>query len=140
MALVSGSALAGLSMENYSPSIAGLLAGEALKAVAPCYIKSDGLVYECLAGSGTAGSMPMGFTPRQYASGEPVTLFGEGAIFQFNSSLTIGGKLYISNTSAGMLDTAATLGDKAGVAVAINAKDIIVVRADGRGMSTPGGA
>ena len=133
MSLVSGSSRASLGDRNGAPVITGLFAGEALKAVAPCYIKSDGKVYECLGTSGSAASAPAGFTARQTAVDEPVTLFGAGAVFQYGgTSLTPGALLHLSAAAAGMLDSAATIGDKHGVAVAIDAKNIMVTRADGR--------
>jgi len=132
MSLVTGSVYAGLSDRNGAPVISGLFAGEALKAAAPCYIKSDGEVYECVGTSGSAASCPMGFTPRSYLENEPVSLYGAGAIFQYNASLTKGAVLYINATAAGMLDTAKTIGDKHGVAVALDANNIIVTRSDGR--------
>ena len=133
MSLVSGSARASLMDQNTAPVLAGLFAGEALKAVAPCYIKSDGKVYECLGTSGSAASAPAGFTARQTDTDEPVTLYGAGAIFQYGgTTLTPGAKLFLSASDAGLLDSAASIGDKHGVAVAIDAKNIMVTRADSR--------
>lgn len=107
-----------------------LFAGEALDALAPCYIKnSDGKVYHS---NGTAATEPAGFdgfTPKAYAAGDAVTLYGIGLMARYaDGTLTPGQKLYIAAT-AGRLDTAATTGDAVGVARAINASDIRVTRA-----------
>lgn len=111
------------------PPIAGdLYAGEALLAVAPCYIKAaDGLVYQSNGTAANAAAGFDGFTPRAYGIGEAVTLMGVGAQFGYSTGLTPGATLYIAAT-AGRLDTAATTGDAVGVAKAINATMIRVTR------------
>jgi hypothetical protein len=132
MSLVTGSANVSLDMVSAqkAPFIAGLVAGEAIHAGAMCYIKSDGDVFECLGTSGSAASCPFGIAPRQYNTDEAVTLFGEGTRFQYSSGLTPGARLYLNVSVAGAYDTAATLGDKVGVLAAVNATDVIVIRAD----------
>jgi hypothetical protein len=133
MSLVSGSSRASLAQQNGAPVITGLFAGENLKAAAPCYVKSDGKVWECVGTSGSAASAPFGFTARQANTDEPVTLYGAGAVFQYGgTTLTPGAQLYLSASDAGLLDTARQIGDKDGVAVAIDAKNIMVTRADAR--------
>lgn len=109
--------------------ITGLTAGEDLLAVAPCYIKtSDGLVYMS---NGTAATEPAefaGFTPRATKSGQPVTLFSDGACFRYAAFTgQAGDKLYIGAT-AGRLDTAATTGDAVGVARVLDAERIQCTR------------
>jgi len=110
------------------PASLGLVAGEALLAAAPCYIKaSDGRVFMS---NGTAATEPAktdGFTGRNYAAGEPVTLWGRGVIFEYGAGLTPGGLLFIGAT-AGRLDNAATTGDAVGVARVINATHIRITR------------
>jgi hypothetical protein len=112
------------------PPLSGdLYAGEALLAVAPCYIKAaDGKVYMSNGTAANEAASFDGFTPRAYAAGEAVTLLGIGAQFGYSSGLTPGARYYIGAT-AGRLDTAATTGDAVGVAKAINATDIRVIRA-----------
>lgn len=131
MALVTIASDASLDAASaeFAPQRSGLVAGEALLAFAPCYIKnSDGLVYMS---NGTAATEPAGFdgvTPKAYASGDSnVTLFGIGVKMRYATGLTPGAKLYIGAT-AGRLDTAATTGDAVGVARAINATVIRVTR------------
>ena len=131
MALITGSAYAGLSDRNGAPVISGLLAGEAIKAAAPCYIGSDGEVYECTGVSGSA-SRVIGFAACQRDEGEPVSLYGAGALFQLGgTSMTVGSELFLSDTDAGYLEDGAAAGDKGAVALAISTKDIIIVRANG---------
>lgn len=111
------------------PASLGLVAGEALDAAAPCYIKaSDGKVYMSSGASATEVAELDGFTGKSYAIGEPVTLFGKGTIFEYAASgLTIGAPLYIGAT-AGRLDDGTTTGDAVGVARTITAKHIRVTR------------
>ena len=133
MALVTRATTASMDASTgmFAPQITGLIAGEALDVVAPCYIKaSDGKVYMS---NGTAATEPAkfhGFTPRAVGIGQPVTLFALGARFGYGSGLTIGAKYFIGAT-AGRLDTAATVGDAVGAAFAVTATDIICTRAAG---------
>ena len=107
------------------PQIAGLKAGEDLLACAPCHIESDGLIYMSNATADDADAAIHGWTTRQANAGEPVTLVGEGARFNYAAGLTPGAKLYLGATD-GRLDAAATVGDTVGVAFAVTATDIVV--------------
>lgn len=93
-----------------------LYAGEALDAVAACYIKAaDGKVYMS---NGTAATEPAkfdGFTAKAYAAGEACALYAAGARFLYGSGLTVGTDLFVAAT-AGRLDTAATTGGVRAVA------------------------
>lgn len=113
----------------YANQITGLLAGEDLAVAAPCYIKSsDGKLYLSLGTAANEAAEIVGFTARAAKAGEPVTVFGVGARFRYAASgLTAGDKYYLA-TTAGKLDTATTTGDSVGVAQAINATDIRVIR------------
>lgn len=113
---------------NQIPASLGLIAGEDLLTAAPCYIKAaDGRVYMS---NGTAATEPAetdGFTAKAYLAGEPVTLWGRGAIFEYGTGLTPGAVYFIGATK-GRLDTAATTGDAVGVARSINTTHIRVTR------------
>jgi hypothetical protein len=113
----------------YASQITGLLAGEDLLCAAPVYIKSsDGKLYLSNGTAANEAAEIVGFTARAAKAGEPVTVFGVGARFRYAASgLTPGDKYYIGAT-AGRLDTAATTGDAVGVAQAITATDIRVIR------------
>lgn len=92
-------------------------AGEALDAIAPCYIATTGKIYM---GDGTAANVKTvirGWTPKAYALGaKNVTLHvGSGIRYQYGTGLTPGAILYLAATK-GRLDTAATTGDAVGVA------------------------
>lgn len=107
----------------------GLVAGEALDVVAPCYIKtSDGKVYMSNGTGANEAAEFVGFTPRAVAIGQPVTLYSIGARFGYGSSLSPGAKLYVSAT-AGRLDDAATTGGGTPIAIVMNATDIVCVAA-----------
>jgi hypothetical protein len=115
-----------------APHIAGdMLAGEALLACSPCYIKaSDGKVYMCNAtAAATETTRLAGFAPRAVVAGQVVELFGLGTRMRYAASgLTPGAILFLGAT-AGRLDTAATTGDAVGVAQAVTDTDIRVTRA-----------
>jgi hypothetical protein len=130
MALITRSADASMDASTgaFAPQITGLKAGEALDVAAPCYIKTtDGLVYMSNGTAANEAAEIVGFTPRAVNAGEPVTLFGKGTRFHYGSGLSPGDKYYIGAT-AGRLDAAATTGDAVGVAQAITATDIRIIR------------
>lgn len=133
MALITRATNASLDASTgmFAPQITGLMAGENLDIVAPCYIKAaDGKVYMSNGTAANEAAKFHGFTPRATLAGQPVTLYALGARFGYGSGLTPGAKYYIGAT-AGRLDTAATTGDAVGVAFAVTDKDIIVTRAAG---------
>lgn len=110
------------------PASIGIVAGEALDAAAPCYIKaSDGKAYMSNGTAADEAAKVDGFTGKSYTIGEPVTLLGRGVIFEYGSGLTPGARYYVGAT-AGRLDTATTTGDAVGVAAAISATHIRVTR------------
>lgn len=102
------------------------VAGEALDPIAPCYIKaSDGKVYMSNGTAATEPSKVHGWTPRAYAVGEPVSLYGPGTRARYaDSGLTAGNTLFLGTTK-GRLDSAATTGDAVGIAFAVSATDIV---------------
>jgi len=114
---------------NQIPASLGLVAGAAINAAAPCYIRaSDNAVFMSNGTAANEAAKIDGFSPRAYAIGEPVSLVGRGAIFRYAASgLTVGATYFIGAT-AGRLDDAATTGDAVGVARAITATHIRVTR------------
>ncbi|MGB1301547.1 MAG: hypothetical protein ACPG5O_10060 [Pseudoalteromonas tetraodonis] len=108
-----------------APYISALVAGEALDALAPCYVKSDGKVYMSNGTSNNAAAKCHGFTPTAYASGAPVSLYGPGTRAEYGSGLTPGAPLYVGAT-AGRLDASATTGGLVPVAIAVNAREIVI--------------
>lgn len=130
MALVTRSTGASIEMSSalYAPQLPGLIAGEALDVAAPCYIHTDGKVYMADATAADAKAKVAGWTPKAYNLGEPVTLFGVGAKFHYSDGLLTPGQLLYVGATKGRLDTATTTGDSAGVAQAIDASKIRVIR------------
>lgn len=125
-----------ISTGQFAPQVTGLLAGEDLAAVAPCYIKaSDGKVY--MSNGTTVGEAAKvdGFTPRAAKAGQAITLFGYGTRFSYGSGLTPGALYYLADDTAGggaglgkgKLQTTPSLGDYKGLAKAITATDIVVI-------------
>ena len=130
MALITRASDAQVDMNSalFASQVPDLVAGEDLDVVAPCYIKSsDGKIYMSNGTAANEAAETIGFSARAVKSGQPVTLFGKGARFGYGSGLTPGDKYFIGAT-AGRLDTVATTGDATGVAIALTAKDIRVIR------------
>jgi hypothetical protein len=131
MALVARDSQASMDTSQiiFAPQISGLLAGENLDPVAPCYVKAaDGKVYMSNGTAANEAAKFDGFTPRAVVAGRPVTLFGVGARARYATTgvLTPGANLYIGAT-AGRLDTVATVGGTVPVARAIDDTDIRVL-------------
>lgn len=131
MALVTKATDASLDAASamYAPQRSGLVAGEALDTLAPCYIKeSDGLVYMSNGTAANEAASFDGFTPKAYALGDSnVTLLGIGTKMRYATGLTPGANYYIAAT-AGRLDTAATTGDAVGIVRAVTATVVRVLR------------
>lgn len=132
MANLAKDSLAGLdtSQAMTAPHIAGdLIAGEALEACAPCYIKaSDGKVYQSNGTAANEAAKFDGITPKAYKIGQAVTLYGVGVRARYSAgTLTPGTDLFIG-TVAGSLADAATTGGVRAIARAINASDIRITK------------
>lgn len=125
--------VAGASMDAstgmFAGQITGLVAGEDLDAVAPCYINStDGKLYMSNGTALNEAAEFVGFTPHARLEGEACTVFNIGARFHYGSGMTPGALLYIF-TTAGELGDAATTGGVNPVARVITATDIVCIRA-----------
>jgi hypothetical protein len=104
---------------------AGLLAGEAIAAGDACYIKSDGKVWLSTGAAANAAAKVRGFAAEAAASGEAVTLFWNVTL-RYGAGLTPGADYYLSGTTAGGLDTAASTGGTAPIGYAVDATRIYV--------------
>ena len=124
MAAVAASGTPSLASVNppQSQQIAGLLAGEALTAGAPCYIKSDGKVWLSVGTAANAAAKVDGWAAEACAVGEAVTLFFD-VNFRYGAGMTPGARLFVGAT-AGVLDSAATTGGTAPVAFVVDATRI----------------
>ena len=117
-------------------SISGLFAGEALDAVAPCYIDSDGSVKMSvssasavvLASGSTWEVKFVGFTADNVVSGEPVTLFGKGSRFGYGTGMTPGTTLFSGSVAGTLSDSVVLTNDVNPLATVISATDVLVIR------------
>lgn len=99
--------------------IAGLIAGEDLDPVSPCYISDDdGMVYMAEAADGFHGVNAVATV-----EGRPVTLFGQGARFSLSDgALTPGTVAGVSpSVAGGWVDNPSVP-----VALAVSNRDIII--------------
>lgn len=119
MALVARLATAHIDTSTgmFAPPISGdAIAGEALDAVAPCYLHTDGKYYMCNGALADNKAVVAGWTPKAYPINGVIDLIqGIGVRASYGSGLTPGAKLYLAATK-GRLDTAPTTGDAVGVA------------------------
>lgn len=115
------------STAQFAPQITGLVAGEDIAVGAPCYIKAaDGKIYNSNGTAANEAAKVDGFSPRNAKAGQALTLYGRGTRFGWSTGLTPGQPLYLG-TTAGGLDTAATVGGTVPIARAINDTDIRVI-------------
>lgn len=100
-----------------------LYAGEDLAAGDACYIKSDGKIWKSTGAAANAAAKVRGYTEIAVKSGEPVTLVFN-VTFRYGASLTPGIDVYLSGTTAGGLDTAASTGGTAPIGYVVDATRI----------------
>lgn len=103
--------------------IAGLLAGAAIAAGDACYVTSGGVVALSTGVAANAAAKVRGFAAAAATSGEAVTLFF-GVTFRYGAGLTPGTDVYVSGTTAGALDTAASTGGTAPIGFVVDATRI----------------
>lgn len=113
---------------QWAPQIADLVAGDDLAIGACCYIDSAGLVQLCDATAADVKGSFHGCPGRTVLTGQPVTLFGPGTRFLYDSAagLTKGAQLFLDVLGTGSLIDTAQTGDSTGVAVALNTTDIMI--------------
>lgn len=112
MAAVAKSGTPSISTPLASPEqrLSGLLAGEAIAAGDACYINSaDGKLYRSTGAAANAAAQVDGFAASSAAVGEALTIYF-GINFRYGAGLTPGTSLFLSGTTAGGLDTAASTG------------------------------
>ncbi len=102
----------------------GLIAGEDIDAVAPCYIKSDGLVYMSDGSASDAAAQVDGWSPRSAEEGEAVTLLVD-VDFDYDDDITPGAPYYVSTTT-GRIGTTTSTGGTGWVAKGIDTRRIRV--------------
>jgi len=133
MSAIAKSGTPSLSSMNLDPGaqkLPALIAGEALAAGDACYIKaSDGLVYRSTGAAANAAAKVRGFAPTLINIGEPVSLiFNVG--MNYGSGLTPGADAFLSGTTAGGLDTAASTGGTAPIGFCIDATRIYLFQSN----------
>jgi hypothetical protein len=128
VAAVSKSGTPSLSTRNPCPGHyvgSDKLAGEAIAAGDPCYIKgSDSLVYKSVGTTTNAAAKVDGWAAGAAASGEAVSLLTDVEL-HYGSGLTPGARYYVSLT-AGVIQDSASTGGTGAVAKAIDATRIRV--------------
>lgn len=90
--------------------ISGLLAGEAIGAGDPCYIKaSDGLVYLSTGAAANAAAKVRGFAAQAASINAGVTLIFDVNI-RYGAGLTPGADVFLGATAGALADAASTGG------------------------------
>ena len=113
-----------------------IVAGEALSKFDAIYLKSDGKFWKAVStevyDDNPSAAVPTnvahfaGLAYTDYAAGDPVTCMGAGFICDYETDLTPGTQLFVSNTAGKLADAEVASGDDY-VAIAIDARRILVV-------------
>lgn len=109
-----------------SMQLTGFIAGEAIPALAPVYIKaSDGKLYKATGTAANAAARQRGWAAATYASGEKgCTMYFGNFTAEYGSGLTVSADYYLSATAGEIADAAST----GGTTVVAYAVDSIRVR------------
>jgi hypothetical protein len=102
----------------------GLLAGEAIAAGDPCYIKNDGKAWLATGAAANAAAKVAGFAAVAAAVGEAVTLYTD-VEFRYGSGLTPGAQVFLGATAGALADAAST-GGTAPIGLVVDATRIRV--------------
>jgi hypothetical protein len=114
----------------FTAQIPDLVAGAAIAAGMPCYIKgADGFAYQSDGTALNEAAKFDGFSAKAAAQGQPITLLTIGQRIHYSASgvLTPGADLFLD--AGGGLNTVATTGGTRAIARAINDTDIRVTKA-----------
>jgi hypothetical protein len=114
----------------FATQITGLVLGENCAQNDPLYLKaSDGKLWRANAAAATEPANFIGIAPRAGLAGQPITVFGLGTRCKIAAAggLVPGSKVFLGAVAGGY-DTAAQVGDAAGVGRAVTDTDMIVTR------------
>jgi hypothetical protein len=105
-----------------------LLGADVASPLTPLRMAADGLLYPASAAAANANARIFGWSTRAGKAGQPMTVYGVGAVGKYSDeALTPGAVLYLGET-AGALSSIATTGDAVGCAQAIDASNIRITR------------
>lgn len=105
-----------------------VLGADVGSAVTPLRMAGDGMLYPATAAAAGANARIFGWSTRAGKAGQPMTVYGTGAVAKYaDETLTPGAVLYLGET-AGTLSSIATTGDAVGCAQAIDASNIRITR------------
>lgn len=115
------------SNNMFVPQIYEYHAGELIESGMPVYFNgTDKKWYKANGTAANAAAVVVGFASHTAKPGQPLTVYGKGAKFGGFSGLTPMAKLYL-DTVAGGLNTAATTGGTAAIALAVTSEKIVTI-------------
>lgn len=131
MAAINKSGVPSLATQTPQPAnrLTGLVAGEAIAAGDACYINTDGKVYRATGAAANAAARVRGFAAVPAAINEAVTLV-YGVNFRYGAGLTPGANVFLSATTPGGLDDAATTGGVRPIGFVFDATRIFLAQSD----------
>ncbi len=106
------------SPEHY---LSGLTASDTIGAFDACYIHTDGTVKRATGAAANAAAKVRGFAAQAYANGDTDVTLLFGVRVRYGAGLTPGGNIFLSGTTAGGLDDAASTGGTAPIGYIVDA-------------------
>lgn len=124
---------AAASMDASTGMVAAQVSGKTLgedvaSACTPLEMKSDGLLYKASAAAADSHARVVGWSTRKGKTGQPMTVYGIGAVMKYADETLTPGALCFLGETAGALSSIATTGDAVGIAQAIDASNIRVTK------------
>lgn len=105
-----------------------LLGADCPGPLVPLRMATDGLLYPASAAAANANARIFGWSTRKGHTGEPMSVYGLGAVGKYADETLSPGTLLFLGETAGALSSIATTGDAVGCAQAIDASNIRITR------------
>jgi hypothetical protein len=112
-----------------APQVSQKLLGEDIgSAVTPLRMAADGLLYRATAAAANASARIFGWSTRKGKAGQPMAVYGLGAVAKYADETLTPGNIYYLGETAGTLSSIATTGDAVGCVQAIDASNVRITR------------
>lgn len=105
-----------------------VLGADVAGPLVPLRMAADGMLYPATAAAAGANARIFGWSTRAGKAGQPMAVYGLGAVGKYADETLVPGSLLFLAETAGALSSIATTGDAVGCAQAIDASNIRITR------------
>jgi hypothetical protein len=105
-----------------------ILGADVAGALIPLRMASDGMLYPASAAAANANARIFGWSTRKGRAGEPMSVYGLGAVGRYSDEGLTPGAIYYLGETAGASSSIATTGDAVGCLQAIDAANVRITR------------